>query len=509
MSDYTTAYQSENNAEDMSTAFDDEKVAIRNQLTRLKTIPFTREDYIRVKPALDHSHDGLEEIKKHILSQIALIIVNKQMPKPLLLVGKPGTGKTTLLESLADSLGKGKAIIQLAGMTGSFILNGNDEGYKNATIGKILKAFLTSESKNPVIILDELDKVGSSNYNGKTTDALLDILDKQRAVHFVDNYLETSFDASKAWYLLTANSLEGIPETIIDRCDLMFMPEYSFMEKRMICEKTIKNHNDSSLFYTIRFTEKQINTLVFKYGTSIRNLKRTVESAFSLYAMNILEGTETGGNKFYPYDLFKQITEEKQPSPFTYKIRNEPGIAPALAVNKSINSGLVLPIETKIRKKSTCSVSITGRIGVTMMESVEVAINVLTNILNLPQLGQVMINIPYPIPKEGESAGLAILLALLSSYFQIPLHKHTAITGALTLNGEILPIGGVILKIRTAMENGYNKVLIPAHNYNEVKQYPQSLFRGIEIIAVESIDQAIAHALPKLMKKKTEKENMI
>ena len=509
MNDYTTCHAKNDPNGSITGFYDDEKVEIRNQLTELKTIPFTREDYLRVKLALDRSHEGLEEIKKHILSQIALIIINKQAPKPLLLVGKPGTGKTTLLESVADSLGKGKAIIQLAGITGSFVLNGNDEGYKNATIGKIIKAFLSSESKNPVIIFDELGKVGISNYNGKTTDALLDILDGQRAMQFVDNYLETPFDASKAWYMLTANSLEGIPEPIMDRCDLMFMPEYTFMEKRMICEKAIKKHNGSSALNMIRFTEKQINTLVFKYGASIRNLMRTVENAFSLYAMNIIEGLKTDEGRIYPYDLFKELTEENQESPFTYKIKNKPGIAPALAVNESISSGVVLPIETIIRKNGPCSISVTGRIGETMMESVEVAINVLTNILNISQMGQVMINIPYPIHKEGESAGLAILLALLSSYSQIPLEKNTAITGALTLNGEILPIGGVILKIKTAMENGYTRVLIPSNNYNEVKQYPQSLFKGIKIIAVESVDQAIEHTLPKLLKKKAERENMI
>ncbi len=463
------------------------RIDILTQIILAKNHTYEKESVERVEKAIESSHEGLEELKEILMSQLRMAIMTQKAPKPLLLVGEPGSGKTSLAVSFAKALGHGYSTIQMSGLAGAFVLNGTDASYKNAEIGRITKAFVSTSSRNPVIIFDEIDKIGTNMNYGSAAFALLDALECDRARFFVDEFLTIPYDASKAWYLLTANTLEGIPLPVLDRCMIYVMPAYTPMEKKKIAKRIFTAMNEEIAPRHLWTTGKQLETITRKYmaTSGVRGIKKSIELCFSNSSKALLKDNDvTLDDKEVEKTLQDNICRP------VFPFSGMPGTVPIAAVTgPEMNIGIVFPVEVSITENSYTNTVITGLPSGLMSESAEVARAAAEEALRR-ELGLVRINYPFAVRKDGDSAGLATALAIISKATGRKLHKDIAVTGAITISGIVMQVGGCPVKAEGALLSGMHGLIIPSSSMPEMQPFLSS-FKHLQIYPVSTLTEAM------------------
>ena len=484
-----------------------EATVVRNYLDWLLTIPWgkrsrVKKDLTRAQKVLDDDHYGLEKVKERIVEYLAVQQRSRKLKGPILcLVGPPGVGKTSLGQSVARATGREFIRISLGGVRDESEIRGHRRTYIGSMPGKIIQALKKAKSTNPLILLDEIDKMGR-DFRGDPASALLEVLDPEQNSTFVDHYLEVEYDLSDVMFITTANSYD-IPGPLLDRMEVLPLAGYTEDEKREIAKqhlipKQIKNHGlrkgefeitDDALmgiirYYTreagVRNLEREIAKLARKAVT--RLVRKEVEKV--VVTEDVLE--EFLGVKKFRYGLAEQ--------------EDVIGVVTGLAWTSV--GGDLLSIEA-LRLPGKGRMKTTGKLGDVMKESIDAASSYVRSIapsigVKPPQFERMDIHVHVPegaTPKDGPSAGVAMVTSIVSVLTQIPVRKDIAMTGEVTLRGNVLAIGGLKEKLLAALRGGIKTVLIPAENEKDLAEIPDNVKEGLTIIPVAHVQDVLKHAL--------------
>ncbi|GAB1536597.1 endopeptidase La [Geovibrio sp. ADMFC3] len=500
-----------------------ESTVARTFLDWLVELPWSKAskeklDLITAKKILNDDHFGLEEVKERILDFLALRKLKKDMKSPILcFVGPPGVGKTSLGKSIASAMGREYVRMSLGGMRDEAEIRGHRRTYIGALPGKIIQSMKTAGTNNPLIMLDEIDKLGS-DFRGDPASALLEVLDPVQNVNFVDHFLGVPFDLSKVLFITTANYLDPIPHALRDRMEIIQIPGYTEEEKLKIAEKYLVPRQIKENGLTpeqIKFSKTAIMHIIKSYTreSGLRNLERCIGTVCRKVGRKIVEGhsktysiTPSLAEKFLGAVKFMDDEELKD---------NEVGTATGLAWTPV--GGDVLFIEcTKYPGKG--NLLVTGQLGDVMKESSRAAYTYVRTIasrygVDPEDFNKYDIHVHVPagaIPKDGPSAGITMGTALLSVFTGRAIHKSVAMTGEITITGKVLPIGGLKEKLLAAKRHGITKVLIPKKNEKDLVSMPKYVKSSLEIIPVEKFEEvaeiALLPAPPKPADEKTVEE---
>lgn len=494
----------------------------RNYLDWLLEMPWSvqTEDNLNIKSVrkqLDADHYGLDTVKKRILEYLAVRKLKNDMRGPILcFVGPPGVGKTSLGRSIAEAMGRKYVRFSLGGVRDEAEIRGHRRTYIGALPGRIIQSIKKAGSNNPVMVLDEIDKVGM-DFRGDPTSALLEVLDPEQNINFSDHYLEVPFDLSNVLFIATANTLDTIQPALRDRMEIIEIPSYIMDEKvhiarRHLLPKQLREHGLSGKQLVL--SDDVIKDVIDRYTreSGVRNLERKLADICRGAARRIAEGearriTVTGGKlpdyitsrKFYP-EVAERICV--------------PGIATGLAWTPV--GGDILFIEaTKMKGKGR--LIITGQVRDVMKESVQAAMSYIA--ANAKELGvpenfrevfDIHVHVPAgAVPKDGPSAGVTMLTALTSLLTGRIVRNDLGMTGEITLRGQVLPIGGVKEKVLAAHRAGIQTVLLPKRNEDDLTEIPETVRNEITFHLVEHMDEVLAHALRKKARKsKTTKKSV-
>ena len=483
----------------------------RNYLDWLVNLPWNQStgdvvDLTVAEKILNEQHYGLEKVKDRLLEYIAVIKLKNKLKGPLLcFVGPPGVGKTSLGQSIAQALGRKFARIALGGMRDEAEIRGHRRTYVGALPGRIIQCLRRVESNNPVILLDEIDKVGS-DFRGDPSSALLEVLDPQQNSTFTDHYLDLPFDLSKVLFITTANWLDPIHAALRDRLEVIELPSYTSAEKtqialRYLIPRQIEEHGLKSQM--VRFPVNTIRKLIHDYTreAGVRQLEREVASLTRKAARKI--ATENEGIKKAITIKPELLTEYLGPAKFiseTAETITEAGIAIGLAWTPV--GGDILFIEaTKMPGKG--GLILTGSLGEVMKESAQTALSYLrsqaSNLhLDLSQHDRQDIHIHVPAgatPKDGPSAGLTLTVALASLLGQRKVRSDLAMTGEISLRGRVLPVGGIKEKVLAAARSGIKSVLLPDQNRKDWTEVPAEVRDKMHVHFIKHVSEALPLAL--------------
>lgn len=460
-------------------------------LRNLKKTGNDLKDLAKLSKAMDESHQGMRFLKDELLAQASYAIRTGITPTPILLVGEPGCGKTSLAISFAKALGHGYNVLSLGGAIGSFPINGSDVGWKAAKEGKIMDTFLNAKCLNPVIILDEIDKMALSQQQGTPADALLPVLEKEQARMFKDNYLDFPYDISGAWIILTANYLSQVPEPILDRCHVIQMPVYDLKMKEDIFQVQVRKKNKEIAPSSITVNNDVLKFIVTTFcgDAGARGVSKCVNRLFEQTVKDFPRDGAAVEKRLSLTDAKRMFP--KQPMDLHFDFAGHPGLVPGLAVNTIDFSGLILPVEATVSTSPYREETITGLVQPMMRESVTVAISIAERMYGKP-MGRVSVNYPFPIPKDGDSAGLATTIAVLSAARNQPVREKTAITGSVSLSAQVLPVGGIMAKVRAAIDKGYKDVIIPKGNEKDWMELPEREKKAITAHLVKTVEEAVS-----------------
>ena len=462
-------------------------------------------DLIRTKGVLDADHSGLEKAKDRILEYLAVRKLNPTMKGPILcFVGPPGVGKTSLAKSIATSLDRKFVRVSLGGMRDEAEIRGHRRTYIGALPGQIIQGLRRAESKNPVFILDEVDKLGS-DFRGDPSSALLEVLDPEQNNSFRDHYLDVPFDLSEVLFVTTANVLDTIPPPLRDRMEVLELPGYTEEEKLKIAKehlvaKQVANHGLTPEFVT--FTGEALRLVIRGYTreAGVRNLEREIASLCRKIARRRAEGMVT------PVTLSRDTVVELLGAPrymdeeIEERTKN-PGVAIGMAWTPV--GGEVLFIEAS-RMQGSGTLTLTGHLGDVMKESARAALSWFRahaaqfNVdPDFYKTSEIHLHVPSgAIPKDGPSAGVTMAVALASELTGRPVRGDIAMTGEITLSGRILPVGGIKEKVLAARRLGIKEVILPRQNDKDVKEdLSDELRKDLTIHLVSTIDEAVLLAL--------------
>jgi ATP-dependent Lon protease len=502
-----------------------EAAVVRNYIDWMLDLPWNhfakeKHDIAAAQEILDDDHWGLEKVKERILEHLSVQALNNKLRGPILcLVGPPGVGKTSLARSIARSLNRPFSRISLGGVRDEAEIRGHRKTYVGAMPGKIIQALRKSEYGNPLILLDEIDKM-SMDFRGDPSSALLEVLDPEQNSTFQDHYLEVDYDLSHSMFLTTANSLHPIPRPLLDRMEVIQLEGYIEDEKfhiatKYLIPKQIEMHGLKD--HKINFTPPAIRELIRSYTreAGVRNLERQLATVCRKLAKEIVmakmkkEGKPGKRSKVLKKSAATitvtpaKVVEFLGPDKNRFgkiEAQSEIGLTNGLAWTEVGGDLLVIEVSTVPGKGKF---TITGHLGDVMKESCSAAMSYVRS--RGPLFGfdkeffanlDVHIHAPEgAIPKDGPSAGIAITTSVVSSMTKIPVKKTVAMTGEVTLRGRVLAIGGLREKILAAHRGGIKTVIIPKENEKDLKDVPKQVLKDIKVILVDHVDQVLVHAL--------------
>jgi len=482
---------------------------IRTYLEMVSELPWTKftEDNLDIAHArkvLDEDHFGLKEVKERILEHLGVLRMNPNAKAPILcLVGPPGVGKTSLGQSIARALGRKFERMSLGGMHDEAELRGHRRTYIGAMPGRLIQAIRRAGARNPVIMLDEIDKLGR-DYRGDPASALLEILDPEQNKTFRDNYLDMNWDLSKALFVTTANTLDTIPRPLLDRMEILRLSGYTEEEKVEIAKKYLipRQIRESGLTdVQIVIPEDTVSFLIRNYTreAGLRRLEKSIARLTRKVTLRFAEG-DTTELTVHPADLVDLLG----PEPFNVDEarKNSPaGVVAGLAWTET--GGEVLYIEGTALPDGS-GLTLTGQLGDVMKESAKTAQSWVWS--HAAQLGidpavfkntGIHIHVPAgAIPKDGPSAGVTMATALTSLYTKQQARSDTAMTGEITLTGLVLPIGGVKEKVLAARRAGIKRIILPRANKKDVRDIPEPARSEMEFIFAERIEEVLENSIP-------------
>ena len=485
-----------------------ESGVIRSYLDTCLGLPWhiTTEDYLdqaHARRVLDREHYGLQKVKERILELLAVRKLNTEVKGQIVcLVGPPGVGKTSIAHSIADCMGRKFARMSLGGVHDEAEIRGHRRTYIGAMPGRIISAINSAKSSNPVILLDEIDKL-AGDYKGDPSSALLEVLDPEQNRTFKDNYLDIPFDLSEVLFITTANDASTIPGPLYDRMDVIELPSYTRTEKFNIAKRHLlpKQLKNNGLDGKVTMTSGAIYEIIDGYTreAGVRNLERTITSVLRKCAQKIAAGeTEkisVSGT------MVKSLLGPEKVKPTFISRTDSVGIANGLAWTSV--GGEMLPVEVAVIPNGTGKIEITGSLGDVMKESAQLAVTYAR--VHAEEYGiapdrfkNTDLHIHAPegaVPKDGPSAGVTLTTALVSALSGIPVRHDLAMTGEITLHGNVLPIGGLKEKSMAAFREGISTVLIPKENATDLYEVDAEVKEKIHFIPVERLSQVLKHAL--------------
>jgi len=482
---------------------------IRTYLDWLVTLPWDRTtpdslDLSQAKEVLDEDHFDLEKVKERILEYLAVSKLKNELTGPILcFVGPPGVGKTSLGQSIARTVGRKFQRLSVGGVRDEAEVRGHRRTYIGAMPGTIIRAIRDAESMNPVILIDEIDKMGA-DFRGDPASAMLEVLDPEQNKNFRDHYLDLPFDLSKVLFICTANTLDTIPSPLLDRMDVIQLSGYTEDEKfgiakKYLAPKQLEAHGlvDGRL----RLSDKALRLIIREYTreAGVRNLERQIAAVLRKAAREIAEGKSKAKTL--------RIDERRTrawlgPRRFAGEVRkrtSDPGVATGLAFTAV--GGDVLFIEATAYP-GRGRLTITGQLGEVMQESAQAALSFVRShaeSLGVPpgwfQEHDVHVHVPAgAVPKDGPSAGITIATAIASLVRGEPVSEDVGMTGEITLTGQVLPIGGVREKTLAAQRAGLKRVIVPRENEPDLEELPAETKRELDFVLVDSIDEVFEAA---------------
>jgi ATP-dependent Lon protease len=484
---------------------------IRTYLELILELPWRKStednlDLQRARQVLDEDHFDLKEVKERILEHLGVLKLNPQANAPILcFVGPPGVGKTSLGQSIARSLGRKFERLSLGGLHDEAELRGHRRTYIGALPGRIIQAMRRAGANNPVLMLDEVDKLGH-DFRGDPAAALLEILDPAQNHTFRDNYLDLPFDLSKVFFIATANTLDTIPQPLLDRMELLRLQGYSEEEKseiahRYLIPRQVREAGLTPDQFTLE--DEALRYVIARYTreAGVRQLERAIGRLARRVALRFAEG-HSGAVIITLADVPEMLGPERYSFELTRK-QLPPGVATGLAWTEA--GGDVLYIEATVLPAGR-GLTLTGQLGEVMQESARAAQSYIWSHADELGIGAdifkdtgVHIHVPAgAIPKDGPSAGITMATALASVYSRLPVRSDTAMTGEITLTGLVLPIGGVKEKVLAARRAGLRRVILPAENRKDLRELPENVRSEIEFILAERIEDVLAAAIPEL-----------
>lgn len=487
-----------------------ETAVARNYLEWVFSLPWKKEsrdslDLEKAKIMLDKDHYGLEKIKERILEYLAVRVLAPKAKAPIIcFVGPPGVGKTSFAQSIAHCLEKRFARISLGGIHDEAEIRGHRRTYIGSMPGRFISAIAQAKTKNPLILLDEIDKVGS-DFRGDPASALLEALDPEQNKTFHDNYIDIPFDLSHVFFVATANTVSTIPPALLDRMELIELSGYTDDEKVQIAKKYLiprQKERNGLKDKDIRFTDALIRKIIRSYTreAGVRELERTIGSLCRKTGKKIVLKDET-----IPPLSVKNIETYLGPVKFLPLSKDHKSyVGRVNGLAWTMAGGEVLDTEA-ITIKGKGNLILTGQLGDVMKESAETAYTYIRS--RAKELGltenfyetlDTHIHLPEgAVPKDGPSAGITMATAMASAYTGRKVRGDTAMTGEITLTGEVLPIGGVKEKVLAASQFGIKQILLPEKNKRDMEEIPKSVRDKMHFIYVKNVDDVLAHALLK------------
>ena len=489
-----------------------EGAVLRNYLDTVLEFPWNKRtkeriDIAAARKILDNDHFGMEKVKQRILESLAVRQLAPAMPPQILcLVGPPGVGKTSIAYSIARSLNRNMARIALGGVRDEADIRGHRKTYVGAMPGRILTAMTQAGSMNPLLLLDEVDKLGS-DYRGDPSAALLEVLDGEQNKTYRDHYLEIPVDLSDVMFITTANNLDTIPRPLLDRMEIIELSSYTDEEKVMIAKnhlipKQLSKHGLKKS--QLRITDDALREMIQCYTreSGVRNLERSVAEVCRKAAMRILEEetpkriTVTGGN-------MEQFLGVRKFLPDRLPGTDQIGLVTGLAWTSV--GGDTLEVEVNVMEGSG-KLELTGNLGDVMKESVHAAMSYIR--ANAQKLGVAPdfyktkdIHVHFPagaIPKDGPSAGVTVCTAMVSALTGCTVRREVAMTGEISLRGRVLPIGGLKEKTMAALRHGIRTVIIPKDNERDLEEIDQTVRKSLNFITAQTVDTVLEAALNRI-----------
>ncbi|MBR1508186.1 MAG: endopeptidase La [Eubacterium sp.] len=457
-------------------------------------------DLGKVEEILDEDHFGLKKVKERIVQQMAVMALNrKQSGSILLFVGPPGTGKTSIGQSIARALGREYVRISLGGIRDEAEIRGHRRTYIGAMPGRIMEGMKRSGSNNPVMVLDEVDKL-VRDFSGDPSSALLEVLDPEQNFSFTDHYMNVPYDLSNVLFVCTANTVDTIPEPLLNRMEVIEFNGYTASEKFSIAKKHLipKAYKQMGLMKkNLNITDAAVKKIIEEYTAEagVRGLKKQIDNLCRSAAVKLVKGVDKKisvtpknlreylGRRVLHHDIIEGA--------------GTVGIVTGLAWTAA--GGEILFIETAIRHGSG-KIIITGQLGDVMKESVEIAISLIKGIYpkETEKLSEYDLHIHVPegaVPKDGPSAGITITTALASLFTGVKVDPHIAMTGEVSLRGNVMPIGGLTEKLMAALRAGVKKVYIPDKNVEDLEDVPEEVKDALTIIPVKRVKDVLKECI--------------
>ncbi|NLL17276.1 MAG: endopeptidase La [Clostridiales bacterium] len=500
-------FEENNRLRRMSPASPDSAV-IRTYLDRCLALPWgiyskDKTSLATVRRVLEKEHYGLEKVKERITEMLAARFISKEIKGQIIcLAGPPGVGKTSIAKSVASALGRKYVRISLGGIRDEAEIRGHRRTYVGAIPGRIITAVTNAGTANPLILLDEIDKLGG-DFRGDPASALLEVLDAEQNFAFADHYIEIPFDLSQVLFLTTANDVSAIPEPLRDRMEIIELSSYTAEEKfniakRHLVPKQLKQHGLTRA--NIRITDKALRLMIEGYTreAGVRRLERLISKLCRKEAVRLADGIKDTlvVDHLNLQELLGPVKFKDDPTLYD----DQTGIANGLAWTSV--GGEMLQIEVAVME-GTGKIELTGKLGEVMKESARTAVSYLRS--KAEQLGidsefyktkDIHIHVPEgAVPKDGPSAGVTIATALLSALTGKKVNGKVAMTGEITLRGRVLPIGGLREKTMAAYRTGMTTVLIPHGNLSDLKEIDKTVEKALEFIPVRTLDEVFDHAI--------------